>query len=113
MLAHERSRLVRFISLTKLQRRVFGILFYFILFCCFCFVNPIPHPRGFTVGAFALGGLVGGAVASLVTPLLGRRNTLLYNNAFFVCGGLLMAFATTVAQVPLSSPSVPLSPLLA
>ncbi|RUS16309.1 hypothetical protein BC938DRAFT_476619, partial [Jimgerdemannia flammicorona] len=49
---------------------------------------------GFAVGIFALRDLVGDVCAT-VTARLGRREVL---NALFVGGGVLMAFATTVAQ---------------
>ncbi|RKP07265.1 general substrate transporter [Thamnocephalis sphaerospora] len=53
---------------------------------------------GFAIGAFALGGMVGGISASPIMNAIGRRKTLIFNNILFLIGGLLMAFSTTVAQ---------------
>ncbi|ORX94917.1 monosaccharide transporter [Basidiobolus meristosporus CBS 931.73] len=53
---------------------------------------------GLAVGIFAIGGLVGGLSAGPSANKIGRKNTLLFNNIFFIAGAILIATATSVAQ---------------
>ncbi|KAI9292284.1 general substrate transporter, partial [Neoconidiobolus thromboides FSU 785] len=54
---------------------------------------------GVVIGLFALGGGFGGLSASKLLSWLGRRNSLLLNNVFFIVGGVLLGTATTLAQM--------------
>ncbi|KAL1925394.1 uncharacterized protein VTP21DRAFT_277 [Calcarisporiella thermophila] len=53
---------------------------------------------GVSVGMFALGGLPGGLIANPLATRLGRRDSMMLNNIFFLIGGLLIATSTHVAQ---------------
>ncbi|KAI9282262.1 major facilitator superfamily domain-containing protein [Sporodiniella umbellata] len=48
---------------------------------------------GFAVASFCVGGLMGGLSGGLIQTRLGRKKTLIVNNAGFILGGLLIACA--------------------
>lgn len=52
---------------------------------------------GVMVSTFALGGLVGGSSGGHLARWIGRRGTLLYNNAVFIVAALMMALSEDVA----------------
>ncbi|KAJ2857714.1 Bifunctional purine biosynthesis protein PurH [Coemansia erecta] len=54
---------------------------------------------GLVVGLTALGAWAGSMYSGMIADWLGRRNTLMYNNAFFVAGALLCGTATSIAQL--------------
>ncbi|KAI0244789.1 Bifunctional purine biosynthesis protein PurH [Massospora cicadina] len=53
---------------------------------------------GTVIAMFALGGGLGALSCGSVLQILGRRNTILINNLFFIVGGVLIATAAEYAQ---------------
>ncbi|KAI9493514.1 major facilitator superfamily domain-containing protein [Zychaea mexicana] len=53
---------------------------------------------GFAVASFCVGGLVGGVSGGAIQTRFGRKNTIIYNTAGWIIGGLLIGLSTNVAM---------------
>ncbi|KAJ1648700.1 Bifunctional purine biosynthesis protein PurH [Coemansia erecta] len=54
-----------------------------------------------SVGVLSVGGLIGALVSSVIADSIGRRNTLVINNGFFLAGSVLMGTSTTALHFTL------------
>ncbi|KAJ1967262.1 Bifunctional purine biosynthesis protein PurH [Dispira parvispora] len=52
---------------------------------------------GFSVGLFAIGGLIGGLTGGMAADKLGRRKTLILNNLFYILGGVILTLSPNIA----------------
>lgn len=54
--------------------------------------------RGFAVSSFCVGGLIGSAVGGAIQTRLGRRLTIIVNNAGFISGAILIGCSVHTAM---------------
>ncbi|KAJ1883218.1 Bifunctional purine biosynthesis protein PurH [Coemansia sp. RSA 486] len=54
-----------------------------------------------SVGVLSVGGLIGALVSNVIADTIGRRNTLVINNGFFLAGSVLMGTSTTALHFTL------------
>ncbi|KAI8887815.1 general substrate transporter [Backusella circina FSU 941] len=50
---------------------------------------------GFAVSSFCVGGLIGGLFGGILQTKYGRRKTIIYNNMFWILGGLLISISVS------------------